>query len=158
MKILILSIGDKMPDWVNEGYNEYAKRFQNMPDFELILKEIPAQKRTKNSDLNRIVTAESETLLAQVPKGYALLALDVKGRAYSSEAIAKYIEKQRDEGQNLALLVGGPEGFSKELRQMVSAKWSLSALTFAHPIVRVVLAEALYRAVTIIKNHPYHRA
>lgn len=147
-----------MPAWVVEGYEEYAKRFINMPDFELSLKEIPAQKRSKNSDVNKIMSTESEALLANVPKGYALLALDVKGKAYSSEGLAKHIENLRDNGQNLALLIGGPEGFSTELRQAVTNKWSLSALTFAHPIVRVVLAEALYRAVTIIKNHPYHRA
>ncbi len=147
-----------MPAWVVDGYEEYAKRFQNMPDFELALKQIPAQKRSKNSDLNKIMEAESEALLNQVPKGYVPLALDVKGKAYSSEGIAKHIEKLRDEGQNLALLIGGPEGLSEQLRQTVKAKWSLSALTLAHPVVRVVLAEALYRAVTIIKNHPYHRA
>lgn len=147
-----------MPAWVSEGYQEYAKRFVNMPDFELELKEISAQKRTKNSDINRIMAMESEALLANVPKGYAVMALDVTGKSYSSEALANYIEDLRDNGQNLALLIGGPEGFSQTLRQTVQAKWSLSALTFAHPIVRVVLAEGLYRAVTIIKNHPYHRA
>ncbi len=158
MRILILTIGDKMPAWVADGYQEYAKRFQNMPDFQLEIKEIPAQRRTKSSDLAKIIETESEALLNNVPKGYTVMALDVLGKAYSSEHLAGEIEKLRDTGQNLALLIGGPEGFSEALRQQVGRKWSLSALTLAHPVVRVVLAEALYRAVTIIKNHPYHRA
>ncbi len=158
MKIEIISIGTKLPNWTNEGTQEYLKRFLAMPDFSIVLKEIPAQKRGKNSSIDKIVTAESQALIQAVPKNYVPIALDVGGQRLSSEKLAEKLGRFHDHGDNIAILIGGPEGFNQSVRQFVRERWSLSDLTLPHPIARIVLAETLYRSVSILHNHPYHRA
>lgn len=156
MRIHLLAIGTKMPDWVVTATQEYAGR---MPAHcQLIVKEITAGKRTKNSDLKRIREAEGEKLLAAIPDGALVVALDVKGKSWSTEGLAGQLEKWLLDTQDVALLVGGPEGLSAACLQRADSKWSLSALTFPHPLVRVIIAEQLFRARSILTNHPYHRA
>lgn len=158
MKILIIAIGTKLPKWVNEGVDDYAKRFKSMPDFQLSIKEIPAKKRGKTANITQLTEAESQALIDAVPKGYLPVALDVGGQSLSSETLAEKLGHYRDSGENLAILIGGPEGFNDRVRQFVRVRWSLSALTLPHPIVRIILTETLYRSISILHNHPYHRS
>lgn len=156
MQIHLIAIGDKMPRWVQEGYDEYAKRLPG--ECALRLVEISAGKRGKNADIARIMRDESERLLNAIPRGSQVVALEVGGRSWSTEQLAKKLDGWMNSGQDLALLVGGPEGLTDAARAAAGQLWSLSPLTLPHPLVRVVVAEQLYRAWSILKNHPYHRA
>lgn len=155
MNIFLLAVGNKMPDWVDKGYNEYAKRLNG--DCRLKLVEIPPVKRGKNADLSRIKKEEGEKLLAAIPKGCLIVALEVNGKAWSTEALSQQMDNWLHSGQDVALMVGGPEGLSEACVARADLKWSLSPLTLPHPMVRVLLSEQLYRAYSILKNHPYHR-
>ena len=156
MKINLLAIGQKMPAWVEQGYEEYAHR---MPaEAKLELKEIAPGKRGKNADIKRIIQDEGQRIQAAIPKNNRIVILDVKGRAWSTEQLAGRMDAWMQSGQDVSLLVGGPEGLSDDARNLADERWSLSALTFPHPLVRVILAEQLYRAWSVLRNHPYHRA
>lgn len=156
MQIHLIAIGDKMPRWVQDGYNEYAKRLP--AECALHLTEVPAGRRGKNADIARIVRDETERLLAAVPKGAIVVALEVGGRSWTTEQLAGQLDGWLNDGRDLALLVGGPEGLGDAARAVAGQQWSLSPLTLPHPLVRVILAEQLYRAWSILRNHPYHRA
>lgn len=156
MKIYLLAIGTKMPAWVTQAYQDYANRLPK--ECELVLKEIAAEKRTKNSHLASIKQKEADKLQDAIPSGCKVIALDVTGKAWSTEKLAENLQDWMMSGQDVALLVGGPEGLTDELRRQADQLWSLSALTFPHPLVRVILAEQLFRAWSITANHPYHRA
>jgi 23S rRNA (pseudouridine1915-N3)-methyltransferase len=155
MHIHLIAIGQRMDAWVNEGYQEFARRMP--PECALQLKEIPAGKRGKNADIPRILQQEGERMLAAIPSGARVIALDVEGRQWSTPQLAQQLEQWLPSGQDVALLVGGPEGLAPQCLERAQQRWSLSALTLPHPLVRVVVAEQLYRAWTIIKGHPYHR-
>ena len=142
MKIYLIAVGTKMPGWVSEGFNEYCKRFPR--DCELILKEIPAEK-------------EGEEMLAAVPHGAKIVTLDIPGKRWTTPELSKTLERWMASGQDIALLVGGPEGLSEECKAAASESWSLSPLTFPHPLVRVLVAESLYRAWSLSAGLPYHR-
>ena len=144
-----------MPDWVTKGYIEYAKRLNG--DCRLKLVEIAPGKRGKNADLARIKKTEGEKLLAAIPKGCLVGVLEVKGKPWSTETLSKQLDNWLHSGQDVALLIGGPEGLSDACVARADVKWSLSPLTLPHPLVRVLLSEQLYRAYSILKNHPYHR-
>lgn len=156
MKIQLLAVGQKMPAWVEAGYNEYAHRLP--PEARLELKEITAGKRGKNADVARILHEEGQRLQLAITKSAHIVALDVKGKHYTTEQLAQRLGEWMQSGQDIALLVGGPEGLSAECRELAHEHWSLSALTFPHPLVRIIIAEQLYRAWSVLKNHPYHRA
>lgn len=145
-----------MPDWVTKGFEEYQHRLP--AKCSLHLKEIQAEKRTKNSNVNAIKEKEADKIKAVIPSNCRVVALDVKGQSWSTEKLATRLQDWMMGGQDIALLVGGPDGLTHELLQLAQEKWSLSSLTFPHPLVRVILAEQLYRAYTITENHPYHRA
>ena len=134
MKIQLIAVGTKMPEWVTTGFNEYQRRFPK--DMPLELVEIPAGKRGKNA---RIVT------------------LDIPGKPWTTEQLAQQLEVWKLDGRDVALLIGGPEGLAPECKALAEQSWSLSPLTLPHPLVRVVVAESLYRAWSITTNHPYHR-
>ncbi len=155
MKIRLLAVGEKMPHWVRAGYEEYARRLP--PECALELVEITPERRGRNADIARILRREGERMLAAVPRGCRVVALDIKGRAWSTEALSRELEGWMADGRDLALLVGGPEGLAPECLAAACQKWSLSPLTLPHPLVRVVVAEALYRAWSLLRNHPYHR-
>jgi 23S rRNA (pseudouridine1915-N3)-methyltransferase len=156
MQIHLIAVGDKMPRWVQEGFGEFAKRLP--AECALRLVEIPAGRRGKNVDIARIMREETGRLLAAIPKGANVVALEVGGRSWSTAQLAGQLEDWMNSGQDLALLVGGPDGLGDEARAAAMVHWSLSPLTLPHPLVRVVLAEQLYRAWSILRNHPYHRA
>ena len=145
-----------MPAWVQEGIAEYSKRMQGELDFSL--HEIPMAKRGKNGNIEQYRQKEGDALLAAIPPNDLVVALDVLGKSFSTEKLAEKIIEYRRQGQNLSLLIGGPDGLSAECLARATERWSLSSLTFPHPLVRVVITEQFYRAISIIKGHPYHRS
>lgn len=155
MKIRILTITHKSPSWIQEGYAEYAKRLPPSCTLELI--EIPAEKRTANADIKRITVREGEKMLSVIKENHHVIALDVLGKLWTTENLADQLAEWRQEGRNIDLLVGGPDGLSTECLQKAETKWSLSPLTFPHILVRLIIAEQIYRAWTILQQHPYHR-
>jgi 23S rRNA (pseudouridine1915-N3)-methyltransferase len=155
MKIHLISVGNKMPVWVKQGYDEYAKRMPR--ECTLVLKEIVPGKRVKNVDVARIIKGEGERMLVALPSAVRAVTLDLHGKPWSTEDLAKALLRWQDSGQNIALLVGGPEGLAETVRQRADESWSLSNLTFPHPLVRVIIAEQIYRAWSLLQNHPYHR-
>ena len=144
-----------MPGWVQQGYDEYAKRLPR--ECELVLKEIAPGKRGKNSDVVRIVKEEGERMIAAIPQSALIVALDIPGKPWTTHELALGMQRWLESGQHIALLVGGPEGLADSAKQLARESWSLSRLTFPHPLVRVMVAEQLYRAWSILHNHPYHR-
>ncbi len=156
MRIYLLAIGTKMPLWVSKGYEEYAQRMPSK--CKLILKEIPAEKRSKNSNIELIQNKEASKLFNAIPKNAFIVALDGQGAIWSTEKLAIQMENWMMSGQDIALLIGGPDGLTTEVLAKAHQHWSLSKLTFPHPLVRIIVAEQLYRAWTITENHPYHRA
>ena len=155
MKIKLLAVGTKMPAWVTQGYDEYARRMPS--DMQLKLQELGLGFRGKGADLKRAIAKEGEQMLASIPAQDHVIALDVLGKSWSTEQLAKQMTGWRMEGQDVDLLVGGPDGLSPQCTQKATQKWSLSPLTLPHPLVRVLLAEQLYRAWTVNNNHPYHK-
>ncbi len=155
MRIVLIAVGNKMPSWVEQGYQEYARRLP--ADCALQLVEIPAGKRGKGADIARITRQEGEKMLSAVPRGAHIVTLEVTGRAWSTENLSNELDNWLHDGRDVALLVGGPEGLAKECVAQAGQRWSLSSLTLPHPLVRVVVAEQLYRAWSILQNHPYHR-
>ncbi|MES9884391.1 MAG: 23S rRNA (pseudouridine(1915)-N(3))-methyltransferase RlmH [Sedimenticola sp.] len=156
MRIHLISVGNKMPRWVQEGYQEYAKRMPTECSLQLL--EVAPGHRGKNADVVRTVRDEGERMLKAIPRNCRVVALDVKGKGWSTEQLSSQLGGWMAEGQDLALLVGGPEGLAAECLQRADGRWSLSPLTMPHPLVRVVVAEQLYRAWSLLRNHPYHRA
>ena len=156
MRIHLLCVGRRMPGWVEQGYREYAKRLP--PECGLHLTEIEPGHRGKGASPETARRDEGERMLAALPKGVQVIALDERGRAWTTEELAATLAGWMADGRDLALLVGGPEGLADACRERADRLWSLSPLTFPHPLVRVVLAEQLYRAWSILKGHPYHRA
>ncbi len=144
-----------MPAWVEDGVAEYRKRLP--AEIQLDIRELPMAKRGKTTDIRRAIAQEGEALLAAVPKGDVVIALDVLGKSVSTESLAASLRQWQMEGDNISILVGGPDGLAAECLSAARQKWSLSAMTLPHPLVRVVFAEQLYRAWTILANHPYHR-
>ncbi|MCU4675438.1 23S rRNA (pseudouridine(1915)-N(3))-methyltransferase RlmH [Catenovulum sp. 2E275] len=155
MKIQLIAVGQKMPGWVEQGFTEYQKRF--VRDFSLELVEIPAGKRGKNADVKRILEKEGEQMLAAVGKGNRIVTLEVTGKAWTSPQLAEQMQAWQLDGRDVSLLVGGPEGLAPACIAASEQKWSLSALTLPHPMVRIIVAESLYRGWSINQNHPYHR-
>ena len=144
-----------MPAWISTGYDEFIKRLPK--EFTPLLKEIPPGRRSKNSDLKRAIEEESERILQAIPKDCLVVALDERGKSWTTRQLADQMSDWTSSGRDVALLVGGPDGLSAEVKQRADLRWSLSALTLPHALVRVVLAEQLYRAWSLITNHPYHR-
>lgn len=155
MRIRLIAVGQKMPEWVTTGFSEYAKRLPS--DCSLDLVEIPLAKRGKNVDVARAMRREGEHMLAAIGAQDIVVTLEVTGASWSTEQLATRLAGWRDQGQSVSLLVGGPEGLDNACLAKANMRWSLSSLTLPHPLVRVVLAEQLYRAWTILQNHPYHR-
>jgi 23S rRNA (pseudouridine1915-N3)-methyltransferase len=153
MKLRILSVGTKPPAWVREGFAAYAKRLP--PDMALDLVEIPAPKHRGNA--RGYVETEGARMMAQIQQSDRVIAMEDGGVTLSSAQLATKMDNWRMQGENIVFLVGGSDGLSASVRDRADECLSLSALTFPHYMVRVVLAEALYRAWSICAGHPYHR-
>lgn len=144
-----------MPQWVQTGYAEFAKRMP--PECRLNLLEIPLAKRGKNANISNLKQQEGERLLAAAPRNCQLWALDVTGSSLSTEQLAEQLTQWMQCGQDIGLMIGGPDGLSEQCLQQAAGKLALSRLTLPHPLVRIIVAEQLYRAMSIIKHHPYHK-
>lgn len=145
-----------MPKWVQEGYAEYAKRLPKSCALKLI--ELPMAARGKNNSVENLKAEEAKRILASVPKGARLVVLDEHGQQVTTKGLADKLEDWLGGGQDIALIVGGPDGLDKDIIQKAQWKWGLSNLTLPHPMVRILVAEQLYRAWSVTQNHPYHRA
>ena len=156
MNIHLIAVGDKMPAWVNQAYAEYARRMPAACRLRLL--EIPARHRGKNADIRRITRAEGDLMLAAIPKHSHIVTLEVEGRAWSTAQLSQQLDQWMSLGCDISLLVGGPEGLAPACLERARQRWSLSPLTLPHPLVRVIVAEQLYRAWSILNHHPYHRA
>ena len=156
MKINLIAVGNKMPDWVDLAASDYSKRLPAEIKINSIL--LPLIKRGKNPDIPRIIRDESRKILTAVPKDSLLVVLDVEGKAVNTMKFSSLLENWLQQGQDISIIIGGPDGVSEELLAQASLKISLSALTFPHPLVRIILLEQIYRAWSILNNHPYHRA
>ncbi|MBF8221286.1 23S rRNA (pseudouridine(1915)-N(3))-methyltransferase RlmH [Halomonas sp. 328] len=155
MKIKLVAVGNRMPAWVEAGVAEYRKRLPR--DFALEIVEIAPGARGKNSDPARAVAQEAERIRERLRGNEHRVALEVGGKPWSTEQLAREAEGWRLEGRDVALLVGGPDGLEPGLSASADQRWSLSPLTLPHPLVRILLAEQLYRAWTLLVGHPYHR-
>jgi 23S rRNA (pseudouridine1915-N3)-methyltransferase len=156
MKCRLLAAGTRLPDWVNAGFREYQKRLRSPLILELV--EIPVAARRAGENPQRAVNREGEDMLAALGRDDHVVALEVEARAMSSPQVSTWLGERLRAARPLALLIGGPDGLSAACRARADEGWSLSALTLPHGLVRVVLAEQLYRAMSLMAGHPYHRA
>jgi 23S rRNA (pseudouridine1915-N3)-methyltransferase len=151
MRAWLIAVGERMPAWVQDGYAEYAKRLSRELPLQLV--EIS----TKSRDPARATLEEGAALLGAIPKNAYVVALDGRGKTSSSEELAAQLARWRMQGKDLAFLIGGADGLAPIVLERADQRWSLGPLTLPHPLVRIVVAEQLYRATTLLANHPYHR-
>lgn len=144
-----------MPAWVQEGVEDFCRRIRPMQSLELV--EIPLAKRGKTSDIARIKAEEADAIEKRLKGNEKLVVLDVKGKSFSTSELAGFIESWQMQGQDVAVIIGGPDGLDERFLSGSLARLSLSKLTLPHPLVRIVLAEQIYRALALNANHPYHR-
>jgi 23S rRNA (pseudouridine1915-N3)-methyltransferase len=155
VKLLIVAVGHKMPGWVSEGFAEYTKRMPREARIELI--EIKPEKRAGGKTTEQVHEAERSRIEAALPASCELVALDERGKDWSTLELADGVKNWMRGGRDVAFVIGGADGLHPDLKRRADRLWSLSRLTLPHGMVRVVLAEQLYRAITLIQNHPYHR-
>lgn len=156
LRLTLITASNRQPEWVDAGADDYAKRLRGRCTLEI--KTVPLARRTATTPVERAMHDEGERLLAQVPAGAHVVALLERGKPWSTKELAGKLEAWMQRGAPVALLVGGPDGLSPDCVARANERWSLSALTLPHGLVRVVAAEALYRAWSLLENHPYHRA
>lgn len=155
MKIRILSLGEKPPKWVSEGYDEYKKRLSKSIPLELI--ELPIAKRTKTGNPKLWMEQEAKTILTKLNDSDHLVILDVNSKIISTEELAEKMQNWKFNSPNVVILIGGPDGIDQSIKNIAKEKISISKMTFPHPLVRIIIAEQLYRAYTILEGHPYHK-
>ena len=155
MKLLVIAVGQRVPDWAQTAWADYAKRFP--PELRLELKAITTEPRSGGKTTEQIMTAERQRIEAALPSGTHVVALDERGSALTTAALAAKLSQWQGQGGDVALLIGGPDGLHPALRQAAHERIRLSDLTLPHAMVRVLLVEQLYRAWSINAGHPYHR-
>jgi len=155
MKVKLIAVGTKMPQWTVDGFDEYVRRLPVELHLQLI--EVALGYRGKNGDIDRAIRQEGEQILGHIKPMDKVIALEIKGKSWSTPHLAEQLKAWQMQGDDIALLIGGPDGLSASCRKRADSLWSLSSLTLPHPLVRVLLAEQLYRAWSITRNHPYHR-
>ncbi len=155
MKLLIVSVGHKMPDWITQGFNEYAKRMPREAKIELL--GIKPESRTSGKTTEQIMQAEAQRILHVLPAECLRIALDERGATPTTKQLAAQMENWMRGGQDVAFIIGGADGLHDTVKQAARHLMALSALTLPHAFVRVLLAEQLYRAYSLMHNHPYHR-
>ena len=156
MRIHLNAVGTRMPSWVTTGYEEYAKRMPR--ECALRLVEIPPGNRQKSRTTEQAREEEGRQMLAALPRDCLVIALEVTGKAWTTETLAAQLTDWLGSGRDVAMLVGGPDGLSRACLDRADRCWSLSSLTFPHALVRVIVAEQVYRAWTLTQGHPYHRS
>ena len=155
MRFHIIAIGHRRAGWEQDGFREYARRMP--PELSVELHEIAPSKRTKRDSAQRHIADEASRLIAAIPGGARVVALDERGAAWTTRELANRIEHWMLDGRDLALLIGGADGLAPACIEAAEHRWSLSPLTLPHGLARIVVAEQLYRACTILRRHPYHR-
>ncbi|MHB1056775.1 MAG: 23S rRNA (pseudouridine(1915)-N(3))-methyltransferase RlmH [Rhodanobacter sp.] len=155
MRARLIAVGERMPGWVAEGFAEYRKRLSHELPLELV--ELKPGSRGKGRDDARAIQDEGAAILAALPHDIHVIVLDGRGSIWSSEELAGQLSRWRMAGRDLAFLIGGPDGHAPDVLARADQRWSLGPLTLPHMLVRLVLAEQLYRATTIMAGHPYHR-
>lgn len=155
MKLHIVAVGHKQPDWVEQGYAEYAKRMPRECTVEL--KEIKPEKRVGGKTATQVMAAECTRIDAALPAGCFLIALDERGESWTTLKLAEQMKGWLSAGRDVAFVIGGADGLDPAIKQRANKLLQLSAMTMPHGMVRVLLAEQLYRAWSVINNHPYHR-
>jgi 23S rRNA (pseudouridine1915-N3)-methyltransferase len=156
LRLALITASNRQPEWVDAGADDYAKRLRGRCTLEI--KTVPLARRTATTPVERAMQDEGERLLAQIPAGAHVVALLEGGKPWSTKELAGKLEAWMQRGAPVALLVGGPDGLAPECVARANERWSLSPLTLPHGLVRIVAAEALYRAWSLLENHPYHRA
>ena len=156
MKIYVIAVGAKMPDWVNVAWDDYAKRLP--PEWTVALKEIKPEPRTTGKTVAQMMAAEAKRLEAAIPEDALRVALDERGKDLSTQKFSETLQAWQNTSQPIAILVGGPDGLDPALKTSCTQLLRLSSMTMPHPLVRVVLIEQIYRGWSILVNHPYHRA
>lgn len=156
MQIELLAIGTKMPNWVKIGYEEYAKRLPK--DCELLLKELPMAQRGKAQSVEVWKEKEAETLLKALKPKTHIVVLDEHAKMHTTLDLAERLQSWRETSSHISLIIGGPDGLSSKILDKAHETWSLSPLTLPHPLVRIIVAEQLYRAWSVLQGSPYHRA
>ena len=155
MKLFIVTVGHKMPDWITTGYNEYAKRMPREAKIELL--EIKPEPRTTGKNTLQIMEAEAQRILNALPANRRKIALDERGATPTTKQLAAQLKDWMGEGRDVAFIIGGADGLHDSVKQASGQLMALSAFTLPHAFVRVLLAEQLYRAHSLMHNHPYHR-
>jgi 23S rRNA (pseudouridine1915-N3)-methyltransferase len=154
-RVRIIAVGSRMPKWVREPFDNYINRLGS--GLKITLIEIPPGSRTAGQSPAKAIEVEGERILTAVRRDEYVVALDERGVEMTTRELASWLAARLQDGRDLAFLIGGPDGFAAEVLQRCDFKWSLSRLTFPHALVRVLLAEQLYRAHGVLSNHPYHR-
>jgi len=155
LRLSLLTASNRQPDWVDDGAADYAKRLRGRCTLEI--KTLPLARRTASTPVERAIADEGERLLAAVPTGAHVVALDVRGKPWSTKDLAAKLDGWMRVGAPVFLLIGGPDGLSTECTKRAHERWSLSPLTLPHGLAKVIVAEALYRAWSLLERHPYHR-
>ena len=155
MRLSLLAVGTRLPDWVNAGYQDYARRLPR--ECALQLKEIGVSPRRRGTPVAEAIKKEGERMLAAIPPRAWTVALDVGGKPWTTEDLASRLDEWMAAGDDVALLVGGPDGLAPACLDAARVRWSLTAMTLPHGLVRVVVAEQIYRAWSFLRGHPYHR-
>lgn len=154
MRLTIVAVGQKVPDWAQTAYDDYAKRFP--PELRVELKAVKTEPRASKT-LDTLLAAERQRIEGVIPKGTRIVALDERGTAITTVALADKLKSWQREGDDVAIVIGGPDGLDPGFKQAAHERLRLSDLTLPHAMVRVLLIEQLYRAWSITVNHPYHR-
>ena len=155
LRLSLITASNRQPEWVDAGADDYAKRLRGRCTLEI--KAVPLARRTATAPAERAIQDEGKRMLAAIPAGAHVVALLETGKPWSTKELARKLEGWMQLGAPVALLVGGPDGLSPECVARANDRWSLSNLTLPHGLARVVVAEALYRAWSLLENHPYHR-
>ncbi len=156
MHIRLIAVGDRQPSWVDTAFENYLKRLPQQWRFRLVC--IATAPRSKKSDTQSAVRAEGKKILAKVKEAERVVVLDERGEEFSSRELAAKLDEWQGDGRDLAFVIGGPDGVSRECMARADLRWSLSRLTLAHGLARVTFIEQLYRAWCLVSGHPYHRS
>jgi 23S rRNA (pseudouridine1915-N3)-methyltransferase len=156
MKCRLIAAGTRLPEWITTGFEDYRRRLRTPLSLELI--EIPVAQRRPGENPQPAIVREGAVMLGAIKEGDYVVALDVGGQSMSTEQLRDWLARRLQAGRSLALLIGGPDGLAAACLARADQRWSLSALTMPHGLVRIVVAEQLYRAMSLLAGHPYHRA
>ena len=156
MQLIIAAVGHKMPDWIEDGFQEYAKRMP--PECRLQLKEIKPVERSGSKTAETVMALERARIESVIPKGARIVALDERGRDITTIEFSRLLTQWQQDGRDVTFVIGGADGLDKDFKSSADMLLRISSMTLPHGMVRVLLAEQLYRAWSITQNHPYHRA